>query len=303
MLLLAALWGASFLFMRMGTPEFGPVLLVEVRLVIAAAWLVALVASRPGGARPIFTHGKPLAAMGVINTALPFVLLAYASLSLTAGFSSILNATTPFFAAIIAYVWTGTRLSRWRVLGLVIGFLGVVLLVWGKISFKTGGWGPAIVTALTAAASYGLAASYAKVRMPVLPPTTAAAGSIFWAAIILLPFVVAFPPPHWPSPRGWFAVISLGVLCTGTAYLLYFRLLKDLGPTGAVAVTFLIPAFAMLWGFAFLNEPVTRKMIAGTAIVLAGTALTAGLLPPPRRQRPATLPNTATDPALPISRD
>lgn len=282
LLILAALWGASFLFMRVGTPEFGPVVLVELRLAIAAALLVAIVASR-GSPRPIFAHWKRLAVVGVINSALPFVLLAYASLTLAAGFSAILNATTPFFAAIIAYLWSGTRLSRPRVLGLVIGFGGVVVLVWGKISFKSGGAGPAIVAGLTAAASYGLAASYTKLRLPVLPPTTAAAGSLFWAAVILLPFVIAFPPPHVPTLRGSLAVVALGVLCTGTAYLLYFRLLKDLGPTGAVAVTFLIPATAMFWGATFLKEPVNQRMVIGTVVILAGTALTTGLLPRPRK--------------------
>jgi drug/metabolite transporter (DMT)-like permease len=177
----------------------------------------------------------------------------------------------------------------------------VVVLVWGKISFKADGWGPAIVAGLTAAASYGLAASYTKLRLPVMPPTTAAAGSLFWAAVILLPLVVVYPPPRVPTLRGSLAVVALGVLCTGAAYLLYFRLLKDLGPTGAVAVTFLIPATAMFWGATFLREAVSPRMVAGTVVILCGTALTTGLVFRPRKTRAS--PPAARDGVAAISDD
>jgi drug/metabolite transporter (DMT)-like permease len=276
LIVLGGLWGGSFLFMRVAAPEFGPVALIAVRLSCASAVLLPLLFWR-GGLRSVAEHGRPLVVVGILNSALPFCLLAYATLSVTAGFAAVLNGTTPFFAAIVARAWLKAPLSRARVAGLVVGFCGVVVLVWDRASFKPGGSGLAIVAGLIAALSYGIAASYTRRRLPAVPPLTIATGSLSLGAVCLLPLAAFLLPGHVPSAKAWANVVGLSVFSTSIAYVLYFRLLARLGPTGAVAVTFLIPAFAMLWGWLFLGETVTARMVAGTVIVLAGTGLTSGL--------------------------
>jgi drug/metabolite transporter (DMT)-like permease len=273
---LGALWGGSFLFMRAAAPEFGPVALIAVRLVIAAAVLLPLLHWR-GGLGPIREHWRPLVVVGVLNSALPFCLLAYATLSVTAGFAAVLNGTTPFFAAVVARVWLGAALTRPRVVGLVVGFCGVVVLVWDKVSFKAGGSGLAIVAGLCASLSYAVAASYTRRRLAGVPPLAIAGGSMALGAVCLLPFAAFAIPAVAPTPRAWGMVVALSVLSTAVAYVLYFRLLARLGPTGAVAVTFLIPAFAMAWGWLFLGEGITGRMAAGTVVVLVGTGLASGV--------------------------
>jgi drug/metabolite transporter (DMT)-like permease len=284
LLALAAVWGGSFLFMRIAAPQFGPAMLVEVRLAIAAAMLAPLVVA-VGNGRVLLARWAFLMAVGVLNSAVPFVLLAYATLHVTGGFASILNATTPFFAAIVAYAWLHVRLLRPRVVGLVVGFGGVILLVWGRVSFKDGASGWAIVAALGAACCYGISASFIKRHAGKLDSRTLSAGSLFWGAVALLPLAIATMPGRMPSPLAWGHAIALGVLSTALAYLMYFRLLASLGPTGAVTVTFLVPAFAMLWGGIFLHEAVTGRMAAGAVVILVGTALTTGLIDPARALR------------------
>jgi drug/metabolite transporter (DMT)-like permease len=287
LIVLAALWGGSFFLMAVAAPRFGPVVLVELRMAIAAAVLLPLVVGG-GRGRALWTHGRSLAVVGVMNSALPFSLLAYATVHLTGGFVSILNGTTPFFAAIIAFAWLGARLSRVRVFGLFVGFAGVVLLVWGRVSFRgTGAAGWPVLATLAAAACYGFSASYTKRRLTGVDARTISAGSMFWGALLLLPVALFTLPRAVPSAGAWGAVVLLGVFSTGVAYLLYFGLLAKVGPTAAVTVTFLVPAFAMLWGGLFRGEVVTGRMIVGTAVILVGTGLTTGLLRPewvvPRR--------------------
>ena len=180
----------------------------------------------------------------------------------------------------MAYVWLKARLSRLRVMGLVIGFSGVVVLVWGRVSFKDSASRWAIVAVLGAACCYGISASLVKRRMAGLDARTLSAGSLFWGAVALLPLAVATMPGRMPSGAAWGNAVLLGVLSTALAYLMYFRLLASLGPTGAVTVTFLVPAFAMLWGWIFLNEAVTGRMLAGAIVILMGTGLTTGLIDP-----------------------
>ena len=285
LLLLAALWGASFLFMRIAAPQFGPVPLVELRVAIAALFLLPLLALR-GGARELSpARWRAIGVIGVINSALPFSLFGYALLSVTAGFAAILNATAPLFGAIVAYVWLKDKLTSVRVVGLGIGFLGVVVLVWGKASFKPGGSGFAIVAALAASLLYGVAASYAKKRLAGVNPLAIATGSQVAAAIVLLPWALLWWPAQGPSGEVWAAVVALALACTGLAYILYFRLIAHVGPAKAIAVTFLIPAFGVLWGMLFLDESVSASMVSGCAIILLGTALTTGALSFPRARK------------------
>ena len=176
------------------------------------------------------------------------------------------------------------KLSWLRIAGLVIGFGGVLLLVWGRVSFHAGGSGWAILAALLATLLYGVSANYTRVYLPRVDSLAAATGSQLSAVIVLAPFAWLLWPERSPDATAWLALVVLGVFCTGLAYILYFRLIRNVGATKAIAVTFLIPVFGMLWGSLFLDEALTPNMLIGGAVILLGTALTTGLL----RPRPST---------------
>ena len=274
---LAALWGASFLFMRMGAAEFGPVALAAVRVIGATLFLVPLLAAR-GQLSVLMKNWKPIFVVGILNSALPFLCFSYAALSITAGMSSIFNAATPLFGALIAWLWLKDSLTPSRVVGLAIGFAGVLWLAWDKASFKPGGSGWAIVACLAATVCYGIAASFTKKQLTGVPPIAVAAGSQLSAAIVLIAPAVIWWPATMPSQHAWMAAAALAFACTGVAYVIFFRLIAHIGPANAISVTFLIPVFAVLWGWVFLDEGLTATMIAGCAVILVGTALATGLL-------------------------
>lgn len=277
---LAALWGASFLFMRLGAAEFGPVALAAVRVAGAALVLLPLLRWR-GQVGELRRHWRSIFVVGITNSALPFLGFSYAALSITAGLSSIFNASSPLFAAVLGWLWLKDRPSGPRIAGLAIGFAGVLGLAWEKASFKPGGSGWAILACLAAALMYGLSANYTKRRLQGVAPLSVAAGSQLSAALVLALPALWWWPAAMPSARAWAMVALLAVLCTGVAYLLYFRLIAHIGPANAITVTFLIPAFAVLWGWLFLAEPLTAAMAVGCAVILLGTALATGLLRPP----------------------
>lgn len=280
--LLAAIWGGSFLFMRIGVPVFGPVALIGFRVLIAAVflWLVSLWLKKSPDFR---RHWKHYLIIGMLNSALPFTLFAYAAQSLSASLLSILNATSPFFAAIIAAVWLRVPITRSVALGLLCGLAGVVLLVGNGVSLAgSAGW-PAIAAALIAPMSYSLASTYTKAYPSSATPFSNAHGSTWMASLLVLPLLAFAPLRQTPLAGDWLGVTALGILCTGAAYLLYFRLIQDVGPTRALSVAFLIPVFGVLWGFIFLNEAIGLDAITGGLLVLAGIALTTGLVKLPHK--------------------
>ena len=276
---LAALWGASFLFLRMGAAEFGPVALAFVRVAGASCFLLPLLACR-GESALLVRHWRPLLVVGITNSALPFLCFSFAALSITAGLSSIFNATTPLFGALFASLWLKDKLTLQRMLGLAVGFAGVLWLVADKASFKPGaastGW--AVLACLAATALYGFSASFTKKYLAGVPPMVGAAGSQLSATLTLALPAWLMWPAHMPSMGAWSTAIALALLCTGVAYVLFFRLIANTGPTNAISVTFLIPAFAVLWGALFLGEGLTLPMILSCGVILAGTGLTTGLL-------------------------
>jgi drug/metabolite transporter (DMT)-like permease len=282
LLLLAAIWGSSFLFMRIAAPEFGPVPLIFIRVSIAMVFLLIVLGWR-GELAGLKGHSTHFTAVGILNSAVPFCLFAFATLSLTAGFTSVLNASVPLFGALVAYFWLGDKLTLARIVGLLIGFLGVTVLVWGKISFKADGSGWAIVAGLLASLSYGVAANYTKRHLSGVHPFANATGSQIAATILLLPLAVMYWPETMPSAKSWFSVLVLGIACTGIAYILFFRLIANVGPAKAVAVTYLLPVFGMVWGLLFLDEAITSNMIAGCLVILLGTALATGILKAPNK--------------------
>jgi drug/metabolite transporter (DMT)-like permease len=286
LLLLAALWGASFLFTRMGAAEFGPVALAFVRVAGAAALLLPLMALRGQGAA-WRTHARPIAAVGVVNSALPFLLFAVSALVLTTALMSVFNATASIWGALIAWLWLKEKLTPLRWLGLAIGVAGVLFLSWGKADFRAGEHGVSaaagVAAALGATWLYGLGANLSRRWLQGVPPLTVAAGSQTAAALVLAVPAAVFWPAVNPGATAWAAALALALLCTGLAYILYFRLLARTGAANAMSVTFLIPAFALLWGFVALGEVPTGTMLAGCAIILLGTALATGLLRWPAR--------------------
>ena len=274
LILLAALWGASFLFMRIATPEFGAVALIELRVAIAALFLIPLLVVRDNMAQ-LRKNWKPIFAVGVLNSAIPFCLLAYSTLYLSAGFAAIVNASSPLFAGLIAWMWLDERLNHSRIAGLLIGFAGVVVLVWDKISPQ---FGIAVAAAILGSAFYGVAANFARKYLRQTSPPAVAAGSQIGAALVLFPLALWLWPEYPVSMRAWIAVILMGVFSTGIAYLLYFRLIARVGPVKAITVTFLVPVFAVIWGVLLIDESLTREMVVGSGIILTGTALATGLI-------------------------
>ncbi len=284
LLLLAALWGASFLFMRLGAAEFGPIALVAVRVTGAALFLMPLLRLR-GQMGVLRQHWRPIFVVGLTNSALPFLCFSYAALSITAGLSAIFNAASPLFGAVVAWLWLNDRLNRTRILGLVIGFAGVLWLAWNKTdhvsAFKPGGSGWAIVACLAAAVLYGISASLTKKTLAGVAPMAVAAGSQLSAAIALVVPAILWWPASMPSGTAWLTAALLAVFSTGVAYVLYFRLIANIGPANAIAVTFLVPAFAVLWGWLLLGEQLTGTTVLGCAVILFGTSLATGLLTMP----------------------
>jgi drug/metabolite transporter (DMT)-like permease len=284
---LAALWGGSFLFMRMGAGEFGPVALSALRVAGATLFLLPLLAAhRQVGV--LRAHWKAIALVGVMNSALPFALFSLAALAINAGLSSILNATAPLWAALVAWFWLGDKPTRDRLLGLAIGFAGVAALAWNKASFKPGDFGvsPAVAVAacLLATLCYGFAANYTKRRLSGVAPLAVATGSQLFAALVLALPAAWLWPAVMPSISAWASLGGLAVLCTGVAYILFFRLIARLGAAKAITVTFLIPIFGVLWGALFLGEVITGTMVLGCAVILLGTVLVTGVISLPKRR-------------------
>ena len=286
---LAAIWGASFLFMRIGTVAFGPVATAGLRVGIAAVFLLPILLLR-GHAASLRQHWKLVFLVGLTNSAIPFVCFTYALQSITIGLSSLINATVPLFGAAVAWVWLKDRPTGSRIVGLAIGFIGVGMLAWDKASFRpdasglSSGWG--VLACLFACLCYGVSASFTKRYMAGLPSLVSATGSQMGAALALLPLTWWFWPQQAVAPQAWLAVLALGVVCTGLAYILFFRLIERAGPAKALSVTFAIPVFAIVYGVVLLGEAVTPWMLGCGLVIVLGTTLSTGLwhLPAGRRE-------------------
>jgi drug/metabolite transporter (DMT)-like permease len=278
LLLLSAIWGASFLFMRVAAPEFGTFALMLIRSGLAALIMIAIVAMR-GLTRDLRAAIVPATLIGVLNSALPFALWGYALQHLPAGYSAILNATTPMFAALVALLWMGDRLPAVRIVGLAVGFAGVVLLSWARVTGRIDQSLP-VLACLAATLCYGVAASAAKRFLTGVSPVASATGSQIGAALALLPFAMFAWPAQSPSTLAWGSAIVLSVACTAWAYFLYFKLIANTGAQRAATVTFLIPVFAVLWGAMFLGEKLGLDTVIGGVVVLLGSALATGVLAP-----------------------
>jgi len=277
LLTLGLLWGLGFLLIRLAVPEFGAIVLIEVRMLLAAAILLPLVIARRRAAE-MLSHWRPIALMGLIHYAVPFCLFAWAMLTLPAGYSSIVNAASPLFAGIIARIWIGERLAASRAVGLVLGISGVAILAWDKLFAGSIANSLALAAAVGGAFCYGFAAVLAKRKLADVSPTAVAGGSMAAAGLILLPLSIWLWPVQAPAAEAWAMSAILGVLCTAIAFVLYFRLIASAGPSRAISVTFLVPVFAVILGALFANEAVTVSMVIGGLVIALGTALAVGIL-------------------------
>ena len=277
LMVLGMLWGASFLFVRVAVPEFGAVALMAARVTLAAAVLTPLLLRR-GRLGLVLRHWRAISLMGVLHYAVPFSLFAYSLLTLSAGYSSIINASAPLFTGLIAWFWLGERLNASRATGLVVGIAGVVLLVWDRHLIAPDSNTLAAFASVLAALCYGLSAVLMKKKLAGVDPVAVACGSMVVAALVLLPVSFLLWPATAPSAGAWGMAIVLGVLCTAAAFVLYFRLIAAIGPSRAITVTFLIPVFGVVFGALFIGEKISASMLVGGLVVALGTALSTGLV-------------------------
>lgn len=281
LILLSATWGASFLFLRISSPVFGPFFLIEMR--VSSALLVLLpLCIVLGKHQEAIANWKPIFILSLSNMTLPFCLLAFATLSIGAGFASILNATVPFFTALLAYIFWQQKLSLLAITGMLIGFVGVVLLMLdysGPVAVDVSLL--AIGAGLVAALLYGLAVNLTARYLVGVSGLAITTGSLLFSSLSLLPFALWQMPEQMPTGPIWLSVLALGIVCTGLAYVLFYRLIVRLGSHIAVTSIFLIPLFSLFWGNFFLAEEVTLFMLFACMLVLAGVGLTLGNLRQP----------------------
>jgi drug/metabolite transporter (DMT)-like permease len=276
--MLGVLWGGSFLFIRVAVPALGPFMLVELRVGLAAAALF-LYALAAGSMPKIRGRWRSFLVLGFLNAAVPFSLISTAEIHLTASLAAILNSTTVMFTAIVAAVWMGDALTARKAIGIVLGIAGVSVLV---------GWDPlplngivllAVAAMLLASLSYALGATYAKQSFSGIPPIGMALGQLGGAVALLLPLAVVSLPERAPSTVVTFSMLGLAFLSTAVAYLIYFRLIENVGPTSTVTVTLLVPVFGLLFGVLLLEEPFGPGTLAGLGIILTSVVLITGIAP------------------------
>jgi len=267
--LLGAVWGGSFLFMRVAAADFGPFALVEVRLALGALILMPFLWQ----ARARFTPAVWLrvAAIAAINSVLPFVLFAWGAERAPAGIGAITNAMTVMFAALVAFLFYGERIGPWRWIGLVAGFIGVTILASGHIAGAS--VGAAALAGTAAALCYGLGINFVRHYLSGFPAAAIAAANLGAGALLLLPFALYSWPQHPIPVTSWLSAVLLGVLCTGIAFVFYYRLIARIGAPRTATVTYLIPLFGVIWAWLLLGERVTLSMVLAGALILAGVGM------------------------------
>ncbi|MFT5543945.1 MAG: drug/metabolite transporter (DMT)-like permease [Glaciecola sp.] len=276
LLLLGAIWGASFMLLKETVPAFGVFALVEVRALLAALFLLPIVFLTRQWT-DLLANWSKLLFVGAMNTAIPFCLFAFTSLHLDAGLSAILNATAPMFGVVIAYFYLQDRIGVHGVIGTFLGFAGVVV-----ISQDTQSANPVtllpVLTALGATCCYGISACYMKKHLSGIKPFAVAAGSQVFAALILLPLALYTWPETNPDANSWWAALVLGIVCTGIAYVMYFDLIAKIGASQSMTVGYLVPVFGILWGMLVLDEVLSSYAMIGGSLIILGVMITTGIV-------------------------
>lgn len=274
---LAAMWGASFLFLRYAVPSMGAVLLVELRVAIAGVALLAFVLAT-GGSVGWKRHWRAYLFVGTVGLAAPFTLIAQAVSVIDASTAAILNALSPLFASIVAAIWIRDPLTPAKLAGIALCLVGTAVLV---------GWTPVPMSArellaaslsVAATALYGYTIVFTKVHLRDANPMATSAGTLLMAAAAMLPFTPVTRDFSAIPAGAWIAALGLALVSTTVAFILYYRLIADVGPVKAITVTLLVPVFGVLWGVLLLGEPLTAGRLAGCAIILAGCSLILGLV-------------------------
>ena len=274
LLSLAAIWGSSFLFMRLSVPTLGAAWMIELRIGLAALFLCLVAISLK---KPLYLrlHWRHYLVLGLLSAALPFLCYGFAAQNLTASLMSIINAMTPIFGTAISAMYFRQKLARSKVIGLLLGFIGVAVIVgFDTELFTTDAWWSVLIV-LGAPLCYGLSSTYTQVVKGV-EPFSNASGTMLMGSLLVMPLLMFFSVPAAPTVVVSASVIILGVVCTGVAYLIFFKLLNDIGTSSTLTVTFLVPVFGVFWGVVFLDETVGWHTLAGTILVLAGTVKTTG---------------------------
>jgi len=266
---LGAIWGASFLFMRVSANDFGPFALVEVRLALGALVLLPFL-WRARAQFPARLWPK-LALIGAINSAVPFVLFAWAAQRAPAGIGAICNAMTVLFTALVGFLFFGERIGATRAVALLAGFAGVVVLASSKVAGASIGW--AVAAGATAAFLYGIGINLVRRHLTALPPAAVASATLSASALLVLPLAIATWPATPVPAASWAAAGMLGVLCTGLAFVSYYRLIARIGASRASTVTYLVPVFGVAWAWSLLGEPLTLAMGVAGAMILASVAI------------------------------
>ncbi|QNP40013.1 DMT family transporter [Lysobacter solisilvae (ex Woo and Kim 2020)] len=267
---LGAIWGASFLFMRVAANDFGAMPLVEVRLGLGALVLLPFL----WRARAQFASRKlwgKLALIGAINSAVPFMLFAWAAQRAPAGVGAISNAMTVLFTALVGFLFFGEKIGAKRAVALFTGFAGVVVLASGKVAGASIGW--AVVAGATASFLYGIGINLVRRHLTGLPPAAVAASTLGASTLLTLPFAIANWPDHAIPLKSWLSAGMLGVLCTGVAFVMYYRLIARIGASRASTVTYLIPVFGVAWAWLLLGEALTWTMAISAALILGSVAM------------------------------
>ena len=266
---LGAVWGASFMFMRVAAHDFGAAPLVAVRLTLGAIILMPFLWRE----RRLFSASlwPRLAMIGAINSAVPFMLFAWAAQHAPAGIGAITNAMAVLFSALVAFLFYGEKIGVRRAIGLMVGFVGVAVLASGKVAGASIGLPVAAGTA--AAFLYGIGGNLVKRHLAGLPATAIAAATLGCAALLSWPFAIAQWPAQAIPLRAWASATALGVLCTGIAFVVYYRLIARIGAPRAATSTYLVPLFGVAWAWLLLDEPLTWRMAVAGILILGSVVL------------------------------
>ena len=268
LVLLAAIWGSSYLFLRIATPAIGVTLTMSSRIIIAAVFMIIIIALL--GSMPDYRKNwKHFTVLGLLNLVIPFSLISFAVSYLNASLSAILNATTPLFTMLVSTIWLKESFNLRKLSGLFLGLGGLIILVgWIPLEMK-----PLTIVSiglsLLSSLCYGLAAIYARLYLKGSAPMKTAGGQLSAAALMVIPLLFISYKGDLLSLKVSMVIFILAIFCTALAYALYFRLIEKVGSTNASVVTLLVPVFSLLWSFLFLQEPITPAVVAGLALILA----------------------------------
>lgn len=279
--ILGALWGASFLFIRIASPILGPFLLVDLRVIISFVALIiyALVI----GKRPqLRRNWKKYLQLGAYNAAIPFTLISTAGIYLPASMASIINSTTPLFTALVAWIWIKEPMTKRKIVGFILGIIGVSILIgFRPVSIDDNVILPSILIIL-ATISYGIGGVYGSKKLQEVTALDLAIGQQLGAGILLFPVAIFNLPTQMPSLEVIYSVLGLSLFSTALGYLIYFKLMKEIGPVNTSNVTFLVPVFSVIWGVFFLNEDITIGTIIGLLVILLSVAIATKRIYPKR---------------------